>query len=45
MVMRTLNAYLSYRLAELPPEDPEEVPDTPIDVEAALSVIGRWNKE
>lgn len=45
MVMRTLNAYLHNRSAELPPAEPDEVPDTPIDVDAALSVIGRWNKE
>lgn len=45
MVMRTLNAYLNHRQTELPPEEPGTIPETPIDIQAALDVILRWSME
>lgn len=45
MVMRTLNAYLQYRQSRLPPEDPANIPEVEIDVQAALDVMVRWHVE
>ncbi len=45
VVMRTMNAYLKHRQSQLPPEDPENVPEVEVDMQAALDVILRWDPE